>query len=195
MNSSIRQTEHRIPHIDNASTLADINIESLKMIDIDNLKQAEIDKLFGALNTTQDLRLRMGIFIGSVNLAAVGSGFTYNKPFLILIAACLIPIFVCADILLLQNIFSYYYRGKRILRAINYDSVNFFDMFMQIFSSDLRKTIEELVNMENEDFALEKLRRLPRKPTLMGFWGPLMILVSEIIVGVVLPKYPCYNVK
>lgn len=154
------------------------------MIDKETLRQTELDKLFGALNTTQDLRLRMGIFIGTVNLAVVGSGFTYDKPYLLLIAACLMPIFIFSDVVLLQNIYSYYYRAKRILKSIDYDTVNYFDMFMQIFNTKIKITIQELVELDNEDIAIKRLRKLPYlKPTLIGFWGPIAIFISEILVG------------
>jgi len=162
------------------------DIQNYKMENANKLQEMEIDKLFGSLNSTQDFRLRLGIFLGTVNLAGVGSGVTYEKPFVIIIASFLMPIFMIADFVLLKNIYSYYYRGKKVLKSLSYDETNFFDMFMQIFDDRVRNSLQRIMSIEDENVALKELRKLPyRNQIFLGFFAPAMAFVVEFTYGII----------
>ncbi|HLZ15577.1 MAG TPA: hypothetical protein VKQ08_00970, partial [Cyclobacteriaceae bacterium] len=64
------------------------------MPDETELYKLELDKLFTTMNSIQDLRLRVGIFIGTANLTGIGIGLTSSKPIIIILSACLMLLFV-----------------------------------------------------------------------------------------------------
>lgn len=142
----------------------------------------ELEKLVDSLNTTQNLRLQVGVFFGTINLAALGIALQIHTTSLIIIAALTMLLFIFCDIVLIRTIYGFYYRAIKILRdKYAYKEETIFDMFMLFLRKEKIAKIREISNLPSIDDRLNQLRKLPFiTATVMGFWAPLLLLFFEV---------------
>lgn len=142
----------------------------------------ELEKLVDSLNTTQNLRLQVGIFFGTINLTALGIALQIHTTSLIIIAALTMLLFIFCDIVLIRTIYGFYYRALTILRdKYEYEEETIFDMFMLFLRKEKVTKIHEISKIPSIEERMNKLRRLPfLTATIMGFWAPLSLLFFEV---------------
>jgi len=153
--------------------------------------QMELNKLIDILDSTQNIRLRLGIFFGIINLTGLTLAFILKVSSLILLSASTMVLFIFADFLMIRTMYGYYYRAIRILtQKFNYGEESIFDMFMLFLRIDKIKIIHLIAREEDNITRYKQLRRLPFKhPTVMGFWSPLLLLIVESLVAYYLFRY------
>lgn len=147
--------------------------------------QMELHKLLDVLNSAQNIRLQLGIFFALTNLIGLALAFSFKASSLMLLTGSIMIIFMFADFLMVRTIYGYYYRAIRILNDnLNYSEESIFDMFMLFLRLDKIKLIHKIVEEKDNIKRYKLLRKLPiRHPTILGFWAPLLVFLTEAILS------------
>lgn len=147
-----------------------------------DINDLELDKLVDSLNTTQNLRLQVGIFFGTINLTALGVALQIQTTSLIIIAALTMLLFIFCDIVLIRTIYGFYYRAITILRdKYEYEEETIFDMFMLFLRKEKLVKIYAISKIHKKEIRMKELRKLPFvTATVMGFWAPVSLLFFEV---------------
>jgi hypothetical protein len=152
---------------------------------LDKFHEIEIGKIFDAMHSLQQARIQMGTFFGTVNLTALGIGFSTQRAGIIFIASLLPIIFLCLDTFIRGPLYGYYYRAYQLHQQFApFDDKTFLIMFRLFLGTRVAPHIEELSKRTEQNDVFRTLARLPRHtPTSFGFWLPLAVSLIEAVLG------------
>jgi hypothetical protein len=147
----------------------------------------ELQQVFSTLTAQTDNRSNALIFLGTVNLAAVGIAFTTQKSGIMFLAAILAfgavwvefkgrsrAIILCERLLQL----------KQELATISSETSPWSRVF-------LTATDEEVMKYASVLRAKPSYQALPRMPIFRwtGIWGPVILGISEVLLSYILARY------
>ncbi len=147
--------------------------------------QAELGWLAQTLTETIRFRFGLGMALFALNILVACCAFYVRQSALLFLGSGFMVMLVCIDFVLVRSIFGYYYRANRILvQEMDISDDNIFDMSVIFLTFPKMKEIHRLMNIENEAERYRALRRLPLTiPTFLGFFAPLVVLVTELTMG------------
>ena len=149
---------------------------------LDRLHEMEIEKVFGAMLTTQTLRLQLGTFFGTLDLTALSIAFSTQKAGFCIVAGLLLLIFASVDRIGLSALFAFYHRSLQLKEQF---APNDEDSFLNIMLLGRWETqLREIGKISDRKQRWKALDTLGLKhPSPFGFWLPLAGALVEILCG------------
>lgn len=147
--------------------------------------EIEIEKLFDAILSFQDSRIKLFTFFGTVNLGAIGVGFTVQSAMIFILSGILLYIASLVDMIMVAILARFYYRAYLLEKSmVPRDEDTFLTMF---FMDDLGTKIKAITKIQDKNKRNSELTKIPIKHLhLSGFWLPVGVGTFEILLGVFL---------
>ena len=160
-----------------------MNSQNSDLSSVDRAREFEIGKIFDAIVSVQSLRLQLGTFFGTVNLAALSIAFTTQKAGIVFFAAILIWLFMILDSVGLRALLGFFYSGLHLNQQRSpEDPDNFLGITLSLsrYESQMRNILE----MPDREQRVKAITSIPYKsPSPYGFWIPLCASLIEVSVG------------
>lgn len=159
-----------------------------KIPELDKFHEIELEKVFDALLSIHNYRVQVGIFFGTVNLAALGVALTSQKSLVLIFAGVLLWILIVLDFGSALSLSGYYYRAIELQDRFAPDDEDFLKMFSGTAFLWARESAEISEGERHISIAGHHLPvslRSLRTQSVAGFWLPLAASFVEIAAGFV----------
>jgi len=154
-----------------------------KKIEMNKFHEIELEKSFDLIQTSQNLRIQVGIFFATANLGALSIGVSQEKAVFFVFAAILFWVMMIIDGAIRSMIVHAYYRVIHIHKLY----VKGDGTFSPYIYGRLASAVMEISNIKDESEQLRVIRTsLFRIRNRYGFWLPILISVLEIAAGLFL---------
>ena len=158
---------------------------SKEEIAMNRFHEIELEKSYDLILTIETLRIQVGIFFATVNLAVLSYGVSQEKVVFFLFAALLFWAMTIIDNASRSMLTHYYYRIAHLHKQYVKGDITFSPNTYSRLASEVIK----IANMKNSSERLNALKFLPlRVKNLYGFWLPIIASVIEIAIGLYLWK-------
>jgi hypothetical protein len=148
-------------------------------IGLNRFYEIEFEKLFDGIVSWQTLRMQMGTFFGTVNLAALSIAFTTQRSGLVIFAAVLLWLFCIIDMSTVNSLNRLYVRSTQLQDRFAPGEDNTF--LTVIPSNRRRRQVRLVLNTPPGDKRDRMISHMGlRMPNIVGFWLPLVASLIEI---------------
>ena len=128
--------------------------------------QLELEEVFQKTRATENIRIQLGTFIGTINLTVLGIAFSSTKVGIFFIAIGTLLIFMMMDTFVIRKSLRILYeRGMELEEK---------------YSPDPERSIMHIRRGASKD------KIYPRNPSFSGFWLPIYVSVSELSLAIYL---------
>lgn len=150
-------------------------------IEVDKFHEIEIEKVFDAMLSTFNLRVQLGTFFATVNLAALSFAFSTQKSGIIIFSGLLLWVFIILDFVGVSALIRLEYRGMQLTELYSPKDI---DNLYTVLNIRYIERIKNVFAIPDGEKRKKELSVLPYKMLpIFGFWFPLLISLLEIIAG------------
>jgi len=154
-----------------------------KKNEMSKFHEIELEKLYESIQTTQNLRIQVSIFFGTVNLGALSFGVSQQKVIFFMFAAILFWSMAIIDNALRQSVAHAYYRIIYIHKTYVVGDSSFTPHAF----SGLAARIMHSIKTNRGNNLVNALHRAPSHANnFYGFWLPIVASIFEIALGIFL---------
>lgn len=163
----------------------DSQYERTEIPKLDRFHEIELERLIEGIITLHHLRMQVGVFFGTVNLAALGVALTTQKALVVFFAGILLWMLIAADMVARASVAAYYYRALKLQERFAPNDDGFLTM-LPGSSVTYARDIAKISDLDGQHLVLGYLPlRSLRVQSNLGFWLPLAASLLEIAAGVV----------
>ena len=164
-------------------------VSSINSSKINKFYEIELQQVFDAVLSLQNLRVKLGTFFGTINLAAFSIAISTQKSGTLFIAAVCIWVFILLDYGVRRTLIGCCLRGFQLAKkfCLDEEDDNYFHIFMLFMRRDRASKLKEIEKITDKDKLINALRKMPkRSPSIIGFWIPLVASLLEILIALLL---------
>jgi len=156
---------------------------------LDKYHEIELQHVFDAMTHTQNLRIQVGVFFGTVDLGAIGIAFSQRSSGLIFLGIGLIIGLLLVDSVARRHLLYLSYRATQLRERYAYrDSQSFFPQsgWVKYSAADLERILA--TSDMDRPLAIQRLNHLFLRSMLVGvsFLLPLGAVVAQFILALIM---------